>query len=114
MTHLEHKGYSGSIEYSSEDGVLYGKVLGIKSLISFEGKSGRELEEDFIHAVDDYIDSCTSQGKSPEKPFKGSFNVRIPSELHAKAAILAMKNQMSLNGFVTESIREMVSKKLEA
>lgn len=114
MTHLEYKGYTGSIEYSSDDEVLYGKVLGIKSLISFQGKSGRELEEDFIHAIDDYIHSCTSQGISPEKPFKGSFNVRIPSELHEKAAILAMKNRMSLNGFVTESIREMISKSLEA
>ena len=34
MKYLEHKGYTGSIEYSEEDGLLYGKVLGIKSLIS--------------------------------------------------------------------------------
>lgn len=114
MTHLEYKGYSGSIEYSSDDEMLYGKVLGIKSLISFQGNSGRELEEDFIHAIDDYIESCNTQEKSPEKPFKGSFNVRIPPELHEKAAILAMKNRMSLNGFVTESIRELISKNMEA
>ena len=38
MKYLEHKGYTGSIEYSAEDGLLYGKVLGLQGLISYEVK----------------------------------------------------------------------------
>jgi len=110
MKHLEYKGYTGSIEYSKEDDLLYGKVLGIKGLISYEGKTGKELEEDFREAIEAYLADSKNQGITPEKPFKGNFNVRISAELHQKAALLAMEDKMSLNNFVAESIRERVFK----
>ena len=53
---LEYKGYYGSVEYSREDALLYGKVLGINSLIPYEGESVAELQQDFEGAVDDYLD----------------------------------------------------------
>ena len=108
MKHLEHRGYTGSIEYSKEDDLLYGKVLGIQGLISYEGKTGKELEEDFINSVDSYLDDCKKEGVAPEKAFKGSFNVRLSAELHQKAAILAIEEKMTLNNFVAESIRERI------
>jgi len=110
MKHLEYKGYTGSIEYSKEDDLLYGKVLGIKGLISFEGKTGRELEDDFKEAIDTYLTDCKNDGIVPEKPFKGSFNVRLSPKLHQRAALLAMEDKMSLNNFVAESIRERIFK----
>ena len=110
MRQLEYKGYTGTIEYSREDDLLYGKVLGIRSLISYEGKTGKELEEDFKEAVDTYLKDCKEQGLEPEKPFKGSFNIRISPKLHKKAALLAMKDKMSLNNFVAESIKERIFK----
>jgi predicted HicB family RNase H-like nuclease len=108
MRHLEYKGYTGSIEYSKEDDLLFGKVLGIKGLISYEGKTGKDLEVDFIEVIDEYLLDCKQQSITPEKPFKGSFNVRISTELHQKAALLAMEDKMSLNNFVAESIRERI------
>lgn len=110
MKNLEYKGYTGNIEYSKEDDLLYGKVLGIGGLISYEGKTGKELENDFKEAIDTYLNDCKSEGVQPEKPFKGSFNVRISSKLHQKAALLAMEEKMSLNHFVEESIRERIMK----
>ena len=110
MRHLEYKGYTGSIEYSREDDLLYGKVLGIKGLISYEGKTGKELEADFKEAIDTYLADCKARGINPEKPFKGSFNIRISAKLHKKAALLAMEEKMSLNNFVAESIRERIFK----
>lgn len=108
MKYLDYKGYSGSIEYSEEDGLLYGKVLGIKGLLSYEGETGKDLEADFKEAIDVYLADCKAKNKPPEKPFKGSFNVRIPSTLHQKAALLAMEAKVSLNAFVAESIRSRV------
>jgi predicted HicB family RNase H-like nuclease len=110
MKNLEYKGYTGSIEYSKEDDLLFGKVLGINGLISYEGKTGNELETDFKEAIDTYLADCKSDGIAPEKPFKGSFNVRISPVLHQKAALLAMEDKMSLNNFVAESIRERIFK----
>ena len=110
MKNLEYKGYTGSIEYSKEDGQLYGKVLGIKGLISYEGTNGKKLEADFIDAIDTYLADCKKDRVAPEKPFKGSFNVRISPKLHRKAALLAMEENTSLNSFVAESIREKIIK----
>ena len=110
MKNLEYKGYTGSIEYSKEDGQLYGKVLGIKGLISYEGATGNKLEADFMDAIDTYIADCKQDRTAPEKPFKGSFNVRISPKLHRKAVLLAMEEKTSLNSFVAESIRERIIK----
>ena len=33
---MNYKGYTGSVEFSEEDHIFYGKVLGIRSLISYE------------------------------------------------------------------------------
>ncbi len=106
MRNLEYKGYTGSIEYSKEDKLLYGKVLGIKSLLSYEGMTGTKLEEDFRGIIDEYLAECNEKDRKPEKPFKGSFNVRLTSELHRLAALKAMEMNTSLNTFVSESIRE--------
>lgn len=52
---IEYKGYTGSIEFSESDGLFFGKVLGIRSLISYEGTNADELVADFHGAVDDYL-----------------------------------------------------------
>ena len=113
MKYLAYKGYTGSIEYSQEDDLLYGCVLGIKSLISYEGATGKELNEDFKGAIDEYLATCEEEGKKPEKPFKGSFNVRLSTKLHEKAALMAMETKTSLNAFVAESIRMRVMKEMK-
>ena len=107
---MSYKGYSGSVEYSAEDNVLYGKVLGIRALISYEGTSVEGLLQDFRNAVDSYLDLCKRNEIEPEQPFKGSFNVRISPELHKNAALCARKNKMSLNAFVERSIEAAVAK----
>jgi predicted HicB family RNase H-like nuclease len=110
MKYFNYKGYSGSIEYSEEDELLFGKVMGINGLLSYEGQTGKELEANFKETIDIYLADCEARGKTPEKPFKGSFNVRISSSLHQRAALLAMEAKMSLNAFVAESIRSRIMK----
>lgn len=63
---IQYKSYIGSVEFSEEDGIFYGKVKGIRSLISYEGKNAKELLDDFHGAVDDYLENCEAEGKEPE------------------------------------------------
>lgn len=101
---ISYKGYVGSVEFSEDDGGFFGKVMGIRALISYEGQTAKELTEDFHDAVDDYLELCKVEGKNPEKAYKGSFNVRISPELHRSAAIYAASHQMSLNKFVENAV----------
>ena len=63
---IEYKGYIGSVEFSENDGIFFGKVQGIRSLISYEGTNATELISDFHGAVDDYHTLCGEEGSSPE------------------------------------------------
>ncbi len=107
--YIHYRDYVGNIEFSEEEEVFHGKVIGIKSIISFEGDSVKSLTEDFHNAVDEYLEFCGKSGKQPEKPFKGSFNVRIQPELHRKATLTAFARGLSLNAFVEDAIRHNVN-----
>jgi predicted HicB family RNase H-like nuclease len=105
---FEYKGYSGTIEYSDADEVLFGKVLGISGLISYEGDSLRNLRKDFEGAVDDYLEMCADNNEEPQKPYRGTFNVRVSPELHRSLAIYAVSHGQSLNSTVEEAIKHHV------
>lgn len=63
---IQYKGYVGSVEFSEDDSIFYGKVLGIRSLISYEGENVKEFIDDFYQAVDDYLAFCHSENIQPE------------------------------------------------
>lgn len=105
---LVYKDYYGTVEFSREDKCLYGKVVGMKSLLSYEGNSVKELEEDFQRSVDEYLQDCQERNVKPEQSYKGSFNVRISPELHRSIAIYALENGKSLNSAVEEAIGNLI------
>ena len=84
---LSYKNYNGTVEYSKEDSCLFGKVVGIKSLLSYEGNSVQELEQDFQNVIDEYLADCRERNVEPEQPYKGIFNVRISPEPHRNIAV---------------------------
>ena len=107
---LKYKGYHGTVEYSLTDKVLYGKVLGVHSLISYEGETISELEKDFRGAIDDYLEMCAKHHENPEVTYSGTFNVRIPAALHEGVAIYSAANHQSLNASVEEALKNLVNK----
>ncbi|WP_298707452.1 type II toxin-antitoxin system HicB family antitoxin [Chitinophaga sp.] len=101
---LQFKDYHATIRFSSEDEVFHGKIFGINDLVTFEGTSVKELKKAFREAVEDYIKTCQESGREPDKTFKGTFNVRIPVQLHKDAAVYAAVHNISLNDFVRSAI----------
>jgi len=108
-TTLQHRGYDGSVEYSAEDKMLHGRVLGIRDTISYGGTSVRAIEKNFRDAVDEYLEFCEKRGKTPNTPFKGSFNVRVSPDLHQKAALYADKHEMALNAVVQKALSDLLT-----
>ncbi len=105
---MKYKGYMGQVEYDDEAKIFHGEVVGLTDIITFQGKSVDELEEAFRGSVDDYLNWCKERGEKPEKTFSGTFNLRIPPELHAKLAFHAKTIGVSLNSFVAEKLRHSV------
>jgi len=103
MGTLKYKGYSGTVEYSEEDKCLYGKAIGMnKNSVTYEGKTVEELKADFESGIDLYIESCKERGIKPQKPYSGSLNIRIPSELHSKLALKAQMTGRSINAIIKD------------
>lgn len=101
---LKYRGYYGSLEASTEDNCLFGKLQFIRALVSYEGETVAELEAAFREAVDDYLSTCEQLGEAPETPCKGSFNVRIGHELHLAAAVSASQQGISLNDLTRQAL----------
>lgn len=108
---FEYKGYSGTIEYSAADKILHGKVLGIRSLLCYEGNTLDSLRGDFEGVINDYLETCAKDGIEPEKPYKGSFNVRVSPELHRSLALYSFSHGQTLNAAVEEAIKNLVMTK---
>ncbi len=103
---LKHRGYQGSVDVSLEDKCLFGKILFIDDSVSYEGETLLELEEQFQEAVHVYLETCEELGRNPDKPYSGTFNVRVGPERHVAAVKAAYTAGMNLNEFVGQAISE--------
>lgn len=108
---MQYKGYIGKVALDGQAGILHGEVIGIRDVVTFQGKSVAEIEKAFRESVDDYLAFCRERGEQPEKPCSGQFVVRVDSELHRRASILARAEGASLNAFVGEALARQVESK---
>ena len=102
MNVLTHKGYAARIEYSAEDDCFVGRIVGITDVVGFHGSSVTAIKREFRAAVDDYLATCESIGKAPQKPYSGKVMLRLPPAVHARAAMLAEASGLSLNQWAAE------------
>lgn len=110
---IKYKGFIGSVHYSTEDEIFFGKIKGVNDLITFEGTNISELKNAFIEAVEDYLSICEQKNKIPYKSYKGSFNVRINPELHKTAVKIATLEGITLNQLVKIAIEDEIKKKID-
>jgi len=103
-----YKEYIGSIETDLESLVLFGKLLFIDDVITFEAATLPELKVEFEAAVEDYLDTCATIGRDPQKTYKGSFNIRIGEDLHREAAKASYGANERLNEFCKTAIEQRV------
>lgn len=109
MSFFNYKGYMGTIEPDLESNTLFGKLFGIRQLVTYEADTMPELKQAFEDSVDDYLAYCEEEGITPDTPCKGSFSVRVGSELHALALAKAQSMNTNLNNFVKTAIQEKLT-----
>lgn len=67
--YMEYKGFRGTVNYTQEDGCLFGRIQGLlDATISYEGNSVQELKEDFHNAVEDYLYLRAKNNESLDPP----------------------------------------------
>ena len=108
MTILSYSGYQGSIEY--EDGQLVIQLLHVDDFITTACASAEQAEAAFHELVDDYLATCAETGRPPDKPYKGSLNIRMSPELHRQAAKAAAVAGISLNAWIVGACETALSR----
>ena len=108
---LNHNGYSGTVEVYLDNYCLFGTVLFVTDKIIYQGGSISELKSSFESAVEEYLETCKEIGKSPDKPFSGSFNVRVGPEIHKVLSLKAVEAGLSLNSFISKAITSYLEAK---
>ena len=103
---MNYKGYTGKVEYDDEAGCFYGEIIGLRDVVTFKGTSVMELQESFKESIDDYLAFCERMGKAPDLPASGKLVLRVPPEIHFRAAIVAKSEGRSLNSWVVEAVKE--------
>lgn len=108
MNTMSHKGYTARVEYDERDNIFVGRILGIRSIVSFHGETVAELRNQFEIAVNDYLVECKQEGIAPEKPASGKLLLRIPPETHGRALVAAQAAGKSLNQWASEVLQREV------
>ena len=107
MNTMEYKGYTARIDYDGEDEIFVGRLLGLRAMVSFHADTVAKLKREMQLAVDEYVASCEKRGETPEKPMSGQFALRMPPEVHGRAAIFAEAYGKSLNQLITELLEQL-------
>ena len=106
MNTMSSQGYIARVEYDERDDIFVGRVLGLRGIISFHGKTVAELRREFAAAIKDYLADCEEQGISPEKPASGKLLIRVPPEVHARVSAAAQVAGVSLNQWATQTLEQ--------
>ncbi|WP_455621936.1 type II toxin-antitoxin system HicB family antitoxin [Parabacteroides sp.] len=109
MNTLKYKGFIGSVNFSEEDGIFFGKIEGINGMVNFEGESVKELTEAFHEAVNDYLIYCEEEGIQPHKSYSGALNIRLTPEIHSRVAVLAQQAGISINAFIKQALEKQIA-----
>jgi predicted HicB family RNase H-like nuclease len=97
--------------YDAQDHILYGKAVGMGSaVITYQGRSLKELEKDFGAGVDHYLQICKMRQVAPVKPFNGKMLVKVSSELHEATVTAAMASTWHKTGDPTADTTKFFGK----
>ena len=108
MNILKYKGFIGTVAYSEEDDVFFGKIEGINGLVNFEGTSVAELKKAFHQAADDYLAYCEEHNRKPEKSYTGVLNVRLSPDIHRRIALLAQSSGKTINSLIKDAVENQL------
>jgi predicted HicB family RNase H-like nuclease len=109
---IEYKGYTGVFQFDPSIDAFHGRVIGLRDVVTFEGRSLDELRREMAESVEDYLELCAEAGRDPEKPYRGEFLIRTTAEVHRAAASRAEASGMSLNAWVETAITNAVKEEV--
>jgi len=108
-----YKGYVAEVDVDVKARLLYGRVLDLKDVITFQGETVEEAIHSFHDSVDAYLVFCQELGENPEKAFSGHIPFRTNAEHHRKILIASRLVNKSINAWMDEALTEAAERIIE-
>lgn len=106
---IKYDGFIGRVT-SAEGGVNHGRIANGRDVVNLEAATADELKTAFEESVKAYRAICKTKGIEPRRRYSGDSQIRMPTEVHERAHLLAIKEEVCLNSLIVDAIQARVAK----
>ena len=100
--------YKALITYDPDIDMFRGEFIGLNGGADFYAKNVDELKKEGLISLDLFLNMCKEDGVPPRKNL-GKFALRLDPDIYNEASAAAAANGMSLNQWISETIREAIN-----
>ena len=103
---MEIKGYKALIAFDPEANLFRGEFIDLNGGADFYAADVKALKREGETSLKVFLDMCREDGVEPRKSYSGKFIVRLPGDLHERAAAAAASHGKSLNAWFAEAVAQ--------
>lgn len=103
---MEIEGYKAAIAYDPETNLFRGEFIDLNGGADFYATDVKSLQREGKLSLKVFLDMCREDKVEPRKSYSGKLMVRLPVEVHAKAAASAASEGKSLNTWLTDVVAQ--------
>jgi predicted HicB family RNase H-like nuclease len=103
---MEIDDYRAVIAFDPETNLFRGEFIDLNGGADFYASDVESLRREGRTSLKVFLDMCREDGVEPRKNFSGKLMVRLPADLHQKAAASAASEGKSLNAWLADLVAQ--------
>jgi predicted HicB family RNase H-like nuclease len=107
---MRYKGYLGCSKINEKEGLIFGEVVGLRDVITYQGRTVKEARRAFRESIDLYLRTCSEEGIDPDRRFSGKLLIRTTPIVHRALAAHAKSHGVSINAFAEKVLTRAIVK----
>ena len=103
---MEINDYKALIAFDPETNLFRGEFIDINGGADFYAADVKSLHREGEISLRVFLDMCQEDGVQPCKSYSGKLMVRLPADLHQRAAVSAASHGKSLNAWFADVVAQ--------
>ncbi len=103
---MDINGYKALIAFDPDTNLFRGEFMDLNGGADFYAADVVSLRREGETSLKVFLDMCREDGVEPVKSYSGKLMVRLPAQLHQRAAMSAASQGKSLNAWLAEVVTQ--------
>ncbi len=103
---MDINGYKALIVFDPDTNQFRGEFIDLNGGADFYASDVKSLKREGAVSLKVFLDMCREDGVEPLKHYSGKLMVRLPTELHQRAATSAAATGKSLNAWLADVVAQ--------